>query len=533
MTIGNATPSGEAMTPIPETLADVPRLRAQAAPTDVALFCLGRSTTYHELDERSSRVANGVLAAAGGSDARLAYLGKNSDSYFEILFGGAKARVATVAVNWRLAPPEVEYVLADSGSRMLFVDQEFAPMVESMRDRLTTLKRVVVLGPGGAGGDYAAWRDAQRIEDPRLGVEPADAVLQMYSSGTTGRPKGVEIPQKAFAPLRRAERELGPWATVGAGDSSLVAMPTFHMLGTGLALTALFGGARCVILPAADAGETLRLISVERVTHLIVAPAFLSLLLDHRGCAETDFSSLRVITYAGSPVAPSLLERAQAAFRCDFVQYYGATETTGQVTCLAPEDHRGARPQRLRSCGRPIQGVELRIMGSDGRQLPPGEVGEIQVRAPSLMNGYWNLPDATAQAIVQGWYRTADVGFRDEEGYVTIVDRLKDMIVSGGENVYSAEVEAVISTDSAVAEVAVIGVPDPKWGEAVKAIVVPKQGAERDALAILERLRGRLAGYKIPKSIDFVDALLRNPSGKILKRELRAPYWKGHDRSVA
>jgi long-chain acyl-CoA synthetase len=288
-----------------------------------------------------------------------------------------------------------------------------------------------------------------------------------------------------------------------------------------------------VVLPAADAGETLRLISVERVTHLIVAPAFLSLLLEHRGCAETDFSSLRVITYAGSPISPSLLERAQAVFRCDFLQYYGATETTGEVTCLAPEDHRDARPERLRSCGRPIPGVELRIIGSDGRELSPGEVGEIQVRAPFLMNGYWNLPEATAEAMVQGWYRTADAAFRDDEGYVTIVDRLKDMIVSGGENIYTAEVEAVISTDSAVAEVAVIGVPDPKWGEAVKAIVVPKPGAERDALAILDRLRGRLAGYKIPKSIDFVDALPRNPSGKVLKSELRAPYWKGHDRSVA
>jgi acyl-CoA synthetase (AMP-forming)/AMP-acid ligase II len=527
------TVGGEAMTAIPETLADVPRLRAQAAPMDVALFCQGRSTTYRELDKRSSRVANGILATGCGPAERIGYLGKNSDSYFEILFGGAKARVATVAVNWRLAPPEVEYVIADSGSRILFVDPEFAPMVESMRRRLTALKRVVVLGPGGAEGDYAVWRDAQRTEDPRLGVEPADVVLQMYSSGTTGRPKGVEIPQKAFAPLRRAERELGPWATVGAGDSSLIVMPIFHMLGTGLALTALYGGARCVVLPAADAGETLRLISVERVTHLIVAPSFLSLLLEHRGCAGTDFSSLRVITYAGSPISPSLLERAQPVFRCDFLQYYGATETTGEVTCLAPEDHRGARPDRLRSCGRPIPGVELRIIGSDGRELPPGEVGEIQVRAPFLMNGYWNLPEATAEAIVQGWYRTADAAFRDEEGYVTIVDRLKDMIVSGGENIYTAEVEAVISTDSAVAEVAVIGVPDQKWGEAVKAIVVPKPGAERDALAILDRLRGRLAGYKIPKSIDFVDALPRNPSGKILKSELRAPYWKGHDRSVA
>ena len=257
------------------------------------------------------------------------------------------------------------------------------------------------------------------------------------------------------------------------------------------------------------------------------------LLLQHPSCTETDLSSLRLITYAGSPISPALLEQAQPVFRCDFLQYYGATETTGEVTCLAPEDHRGASPERLRSCGRPVAGVELRIVDGDGRELPAGEVGEIQIRSASLMTGYWKHPEATAEAVVGGWYRTGDAAFRDHQGYVTIVDRLKDMIVTGGENVYSAEVEAVLSTDPAGAEVVVIGVPDPKWGEAVKAIVVPKPGAARDAEPILARLRGRLAAYKIPKSIDFADALPRTPSGKLLKRVLRAPYWKGHDREVA
>ena len=236
---------------------------------------------------------------------------------------------------------------------------------------------------------------------------------------------------------------------------------------------------------------------------------------------------------ACSPISPSLLQRAAAVFRCDFIQYYGATETTGEVTCLGPDDHRGTRSERLRSCGRPLPGVELRIVASDGRELPAGEVGEIQVRTASLMKGYWNLPDATADALVDGWYRTGDAAFRDDEGYVTIVDRLKDMVVTGGENVYTAEVEAALFLDPAVADVAVIGVPDPRWGEAVKGVVVPRPGGEKDAGAILARLRGRLASYKIPKSIDFVEALPRNASGKILKRELRAPYWKDHDRGVA
>jgi acyl-CoA synthetase (AMP-forming)/AMP-acid ligase II len=483
-------------TTIPEVLADLPRVRARAIPSAVALSCGGRDTTYGALDERSSRVATGLIAVGCRPAARIAYLGKNSDSYFEILLGAAKARVALVAVNWRLAPPEIEYVLGDSGARILVVDP-------------------------------------QQVEDPKLRVEPTDTVLQMYSSGTTGRPKGVEIPQMAFAPLRQAERELGAWATFGAGASNLVVMPTFHMLGTGLALTALYGGARCVVLRVADAGETLRLIPAEQVTHLTVAPAFLSLLLEHPRCNETDLSSLQLIIYAGSPISLSLLQHAAAVFRCDFIQYYGATETTGEVTCLGPDDHRGTRPERLRSCGRPLPGVELRIVGSDGRELPAGEIGEIQVRTASLMKGYWNLPDATADALVDGWYRTGDAAFRDDEGYVTIVDRLKDMVVTGGENVCTAEVEAALFLDPAVADVAVIGVPDPRWGEAVKGVVVPRPGGEKDAGAILARLRGRLASYKIPKSIDFVEALPRNASGKILKRELRAPYWKDHDRGVA
>ncbi len=517
---------------IPESLADVPRLRARMAAQDVALSCVGRTTTYGELDARSSRVANGLLDLGCRPATRIAYLGKNSDSYFEIVFGAAKARVTTVAVNWRLAAPEVEYILGDSGAKLVFVDRDLAPTIESIRDRLPELERVVVLDPD-AGGGYGSWRDTQPADDPRILVDPEDVVLQMYSSGTTGRPKGVEIQHRAFAPLRRAERELGEWATVGAGDVSLVVMPTFHMLGTGLALTALYGGARCVILKVADAAETLRLIPVEGVTHLTVAPAFLDRLLQHPACVQTDYSSLRVITYAGSPISPTLLAQAQSVLGCDFIQYYGATETTGQVTCLAPEDHVGARSERLQSCGRPAPGVELRIVAADGRERPAGEVGEIHVRTPSLMKGYWKSPDATADAFVNGWYRTGDAAFRDADGYVTIVDRLKDMVVTGGENVYTAEVEAALAIDPEVADVAVIGVPDRKWGEAVKAIVVSKPGAGRDAGAILARLRGRLAGYKIPKSIDFVESLPRNASGKVLKGELRAPYWKGHDRSIA
>lgn len=515
---------------LPSTLADVPRTQARHIPMAVALSCQDRTTTYAELDQCASKVANGLCAAGCSPGDRIAYLGKNSDRYFEVLFGAAKACVALVPINWRLAEPEIEHVLADSCAKIAFVDSENATVVDGLKDRLPALEQIVEVDGDGA---YTSWRDAQKREDPALPVAEVDVVLQMYSSGTTGRPKGVEIVHGAFAPLRAAERELGDWATLSPGDVSLVAMPTFHMLGTGLAITALTAGARCVVLRQTDAREALRLLAEERVTHLTSAPAFLGLLLADPHCAEADLSSLRNITYAGSPISPALLERAQAAFGCYFLQYYGATETTGQVTCLAPSDHLDASPERLRSCGRPIPGVEIRISDSEGSELPVGEVGEIQVRSASLMKGYWNLSGATAEAIVDGWYHTGDAGFRDRDGYITIVDRIKDMIVTGGENVYSAEVEAALSKDPDVAEAAVIGVPHPKWGEAVKAIVVPKTGSRGDANAILKRLRVRLAAYKIPKSIDFSTALPRNASGKVLKRVLREPFWSGRDREIA
>jgi acyl-CoA synthetase (AMP-forming)/AMP-acid ligase II len=519
--------------PIPGNLADVPRLRRQAAPHDVALSCGGRTTTYRELDARASRVAQGLLAAGLAPGDRIAFLGKNSDSYFEVLFGAAKARVALVVVNWRLAPPEIEHILGDSEARMLFADPDLAGAFGPVLQRLPRLAWTITLGQNGAGGGYATWRDEHDTSDPMLGVAAEDAVLQMYSSGTTGQAKGVVIPHRAFPALRRSEQAMGAFAQLGPGDASLVVMPTFHMLGTGLALTAITAGARCVILRNADAAETLRLIPAEKVTHLTTAPAFLGLLVADPAVTTTDVSSLRVITYAGSPISSALLARARAVFDCDFLQYYGATETTGEVTCLAPNDHLPATPERLRSCGRPIPGVEVRIAGADGAEVATGEVGEIRVRSASLMTGYWHLPHATAEAIVDGWYQTGDAAFRDAEGFITIVDRMKDMIVTGGENVYSAEVEAALSSDPDVADCAVIGVPDEKWGEAVKGIVVVKPGAKRDGAAILARLRGKVAGYKIPKSIDFVDALPRNPSGKILKRELRKPYWSEADRGVA
>jgi fatty-acyl-CoA synthase len=260
-------------------------------------------------------------------------------------------------------------------------------------------------------------------------------------------------------------------------------------------------------------------------------PAVILFLTQQPNVREIDFSSLKMISYGASPIAADLLLAAKKIMGCDFMQVYGLTETTGGGTTLAPEDHDPARG-KLRSCGKPSPGHDIRVVDADNRALPAGDVGEIQIRAPNVMKGYWNKADASAKALEGGWFRTGDAGYFDKDGYLYIHDRVKDMIVSGGENIYPAEVENAIFGHPAVADVAVIGVPDEKWGEAVKAIIVRKPGVAADASDIIAYARDRIAGYKLPKSVDFVDALPRNPTGKILRRELRAPYWEGRARQV-
>ena len=268
------------------------------------------------------------------------------------------------------------------------------------------------------------------------------------------------------------------------------------------------------------------------VTRFFIVPAALQMLLNHPDCGKTDFSRIKYILYGTSPIPLELLRECIAMFGAQFVQNYGMTETTGTICVLPPEDHTVEGNKRMRSAGKPLPGVEMEIRGPDGTALPVGEIGEIVTRSSSNMLGYWKLPDATAATMKDGWVATGDVGYMDEDGYVYMYDRAKDMIITGGENVYPAEVESGIYGHPDVLEVAVIGVPDEKWGEAVKAVCVPKPGATVDPDSVISWARERLAGFKVPKSVDVIDALPRNPSGKILRRQLREPYWAGFDRRI-
>src|SRR5271163_2800049 len=514
-----------------KSVADISRIHAADRPNATALDFNDRITTFGELDKRANQMAQGLIALGQKPGARVGYLGKNVDRYFEVLFGAFKSGTVIVGVNSRLAPPEIAYVLNDAGCEVLFVTKEFYPAIDKIRGDCPQLKTVIAMDGGHDNSPaYEEWRDAQTSSDPKLPIAPDDDVIQLYTSGTTGHPKGVMLTNANYLAIIQAAEEMG----VGAyrpDDVVLIAMPFFHVAGVNIGLFSLAQGARGIVLGDIDPQVILKLIETKKVTYAFLVPAVILFLTQQPNVRTTNFSSLKLVSYGASPIAADLLLAAREIMGCEFMQVYGLTETTGGGTTLDPADHDPARG-KLRSCGRPSPGHDIRVVDGEGRILVVGDVGEIQIRAPNVMKGYWNKADASAKALEGGWFRTGDAGYFDQDGYLYIHDRVKDMIVSGGENIYPAEVENAIFGHPAVADVAVIGVPDEKWGEAVKAIVVRKPGVAAEASDIVAYARDRIAGYKLPKSVDFVDALPRNPTGKILRRELRAPYWEGRARQV-
>ena len=510
---------------------------AQVQPDQVAVRFEGRITDYAELDRRANRIARAFAADGLGKGDRIAYLGKNSDLAIELVLGGARAGVVVVPIIWRLAGEEIAYIMGDSGAKLLFVgdaleDAAVAAMQASGTD-------VPVIGmdctaPRGGWRDFAAWRDAQDSRDPGVTVTRDDVVIQLYTSGTTGRPKGVMLTHANGTSMRPLLDAAGlDWMLAKPGESVLIAMPFAHIAGVGGALGAILAGQELIVTREFDPGQTLEIIERHRLGRMFLVPAALALLLQHPRAATTDFSSLNNFSYGASPIPLDLLRQGVEALRCDFSQMYGMTETWGTIVMLPPEDHKPEGTARMKAAGKALPGVELAILDEAGNHLPSGAVGEVAIRSPANMIGYWNKPEETARTLIgDGWLRTGDAGLLDADGYLFLQDRIKDMIITGGENVYPAEVESAIYGHPDVADVAVIGVPDARWGEAVKAIIVPRPGASPDPATIIAHARQHIAGFKCPKSVDFIDALPRNPSGKILRRQLREPYWAGLDRRV-
>ena len=512
-------------------VADITRVQASLRGNEVAFWYKGEETTFSELDARANRVANGLSALGVGPDARVGYLAKNTAAYYEMLFGAAKVRAVMTGVNTRLAAPEVQFILDDASVKVLFVGPEFFAMIDQIKDQCPALETIITVeGQHGDWPEYTAWRDSQSSDAPNVRTEDGDDVIQLYTSGTTGRPKGVMLTNGNYKDFFEQCMML-EWSSYDAGDAVMNAMPLFHVAGVNVGILAAAQGAKTVVLPEINPVEILDLVEQQKIAHAFWVPAVILMLSQQPDFASRDYSALRQVFYGASPIAEDLLRTAVDVMGARFTQLYGLTETVGAGTYLPPEAHDPSWG-KLRSCGVPWPRAIVRCVDSDGNSVPTGEVGEIVIKSGFIMKGYWNRPEATEEAIRNGFFHTGDAGYFDEDGFLFIHDRVKDMIVSGGENVYPAEVENAIFGHPDVADVAVIGVPDEKWGEAVKAIVVAKPGTQPSPESIIAWARERIAGYKCPKSVDFIEALPRNPSGKILRKDLREPYWAGHERRV-
>ncbi len=528
---------GENTAPEAESFCDVVREHARTQ-GDVIAFTFGsEELSFAEIDAGADRVANGLAALGVKPGDRIAFLGKNHPLYFEAFLGANRIGAVMTPVNWRLAPPEIAYVLDNSSARVVFVGEGFAEVLGQIRSDCPHVDQVIgIEAPEFSGTDYRIWRDGFPATPPAHRVRAEDDALQLYTSGTTGKPKGAVITHGSLLSSRDATasgNEMRDWQEPIPGDVTLLAMPCFHISGTGTGIGTMVAGTNAIVLPEYDPTKALDLIDNFNISKIFLVPAALQILLNHPRVGEVDFSRLKYITYGASPIPLELMREAMRVIGCGFVQMYGMTETSGTIVALDPEDHVPEGSVRMRSVGKPLAGVEIKVIDEAGNPVPAGAVGEIATRSNKNMRGYWNNAQATAATVdADGWLRTGDAGYLDEDGYLYIHDRVKDMIISGGENVYPAEVENALYSHPKVADVAVIGVPDAKWGEAVKACVVMKPGEELTEAELIAHARTLIAGYKCPKSVDFIPALPRNPSGKILRRELRAPYWVGKDRAV-
>lgn len=504
------------------TLGDIPRHYGRTTPDAPGLLDERGPVSWSEVDRRSNQVAHVLVNLGIRCSDRVAVLGRNSSRYFEFLFGVNKVSASLLPLNWRLAPPELVGIIADARPAVLLADAEYAEVAAAVTEASGVPCRVLGYDSARPGaGELDELAAAAPEVDLAIEVNPWQTAVLMYTSGTTGTPKGVQLSHQNYLFLRLCEH-LEPSFSYTSDDVMLTVMPLFHAMGVGLSLQALYNGAAVAVYTMPTPGELLELIARDRPTILPLVPTVIQMMLDQPGAAAADFSCVRVVVYAGAAMPLPLLKRALALMDCDFIQFYGATETCAGVTFLRPEQHR--RGVKLESCGSPLPLVEIRVTDPLGKDVPDGEVGEFLIRSPSLTTGYFNQPELTDAAFPDGWYRSGDAGYRDSDGFLYLVDRVKDMIVTGGENVYSTEVENALVAVDGVQTCAVVGVPDEKWGERVVAAVVLDPSAALSEDHVIARCREFIAGYKVPKEVRFVDALPVTASGKVMKNRVRDQF---------
>lgn len=502
---------------------DILRVQAEVRPDAVALEGPTGTLTYSQL-EMEVREATDAIANCGVRQGdRVSWLGMNGIGWFQVFFGALALRACFVPLNFRLSPAELATILEDSGAKTLFVAEEMYPVARATVAAMSRPPRIITVG-----WDHPD-HPRMRPEGARDALPPRseDDILLLYTSGTTGQPKGVRLTNRNYAKFLEISAKVDGF-DYDTADTVLIVMPLFHVAGVNVSLAGLAHGCRVILASRFVPGDTLRTIEKKKVAQIFLAPPLIQMLLQAPEIEGADLSSLKTIGYGASPISEAVLAAMKDRVGCQFTQFYGMTESSGSGTYLAPGQH---RPELLRSCGQAWPGIEATVLTPSGGQAAPGEVGEIVIRGDTVTPGYWQNDEATAAAIRGGWLHTGDAGYLDEEGRIYVHDRIKDMIISGGENVYPAEVENAIFGCPGVRDVAVIGVPSDRWGEEVKAIVVANEDAQ-DPTAVIEWTRSRIAGYKVPKSVDFLDELPRNASGKVLRKTLRDRYWTGRERLI-
>ncbi|MBI1731563.1 MAG: long-chain-fatty-acid--CoA ligase [Gammaproteobacteria bacterium] len=505
------------------TLDEIPARNALRFPHKPAFIMGEVRRTWAEVDARVTRLAHALSDAGLRAGDRVAVLLPNCPEYFEIYFGCARAGVIAVPLNYRLTARELTQILSHAEPALLVVGAEYLPQARELKKLLPAVRRYWVLGEGSldGAGNYRQLLSAAGTGPVHALRADTDPCAIFYTSGTTGLPKGAMV--------SHLNLEMNGYNQMIADasrhdDINLVSTPIYHVGAVFVAVTYMMLGCAQVIVPRFEPGLWLQTTAASRATVALLIPTMINAVLHHPGCDQTDLSALRLIFYGGGPMPPAVLERAMKRLHCGFTQGYGLTETL-EATFLTSQDHvlggTALQQKRLGSAGREAVGAEVRIVDDAGRDLGVNEIGEILVRSRSVIAGYWNMPDETRQAIRERWFHTGDLGYLDEERYLFLVDRKKDMVVSGGVNIYSKEIEAVLYQHPAVLEAAIIGLPDEEWGESVTAVIAKKPGSEVSAAEITEHCRATLAGYKKPRRVFFLPELPKNPSGKILKRELR------------
>ena len=503
----------------PPIVANLIREQAQQRPDQVGLKFEGAEFTYAQMNARANKAAQAMLDMDIRPGDRIGWLARNVATFWDAFFGAAKIGAVMTPINWRLAAPEVVQILDDADPALFVAERAFLDALDGIdgRPECTTM----VLHEGGEGC-FDTFIDKHEATEPDYNPTPDDVLVQLYTSGTTGLPKGVILPNRCYYEVGESAKAAGLFAQQTDDETALHALPHFHVAGVNFGWIAIARSMPIIQHRQFDPGAIVKEAQGNAPLNSFLVPAMIMMILEAAKTMQASLERFVTVSYGAAPMPEPLLNAAMAAMpNAEFTQLYGMTETTGGVTALEHVDHAPGKKQRV-SAGKALPGCTVKICDpATGADLPQGSTGEVVVRSSFVMDGYWNKPDATREAIKDGWYWSGDAGYLDENGFLYVVDRIKDMIISGGENIYPAEIEQVLAKHPAIAEAAVIGAQDEKWGEVVKVVAVKRAGKELDEAGLVDFLKGKIADFKLPKYVAFLDMLPRNPSGKILKTELR------------